>query len=228
VVLHNEETIVIGGIIGQDTSTGEYKVPLLGDIPLLGWLFKSSKNTEIKTNLFIFITPHIVENPAELASLYYQKRDVMEYVKKGSSAIPEFKFSYEPRPAHAVALSDLGFAKLQEKDYPQARQYFEQALKIDQNNPSALLNLGVVNEQEGNSAQAVELYQRVMALPPPEGVGTGEAQQLGITKQNAAERLQRLGVQPKPADQLPADQPQADQPQPSPVPADQTLEIPIE
>jgi general secretion pathway protein D len=197
VVLHNEETIVIGGIIGQDTSSGEYKVPLLGDLPLLGWLFKTRRDSEVKTNLFIFITPHIVENPAELASLYYQKRDVMEYVKKGSSAIPDFKFANEPQPGHGVALADIGFAKLQEKDYFRARQYFEQALKIDQNNPTALLNLGVVSEQEGNSARAVELYQRVLSLPPPEQEGGG-AQQFGAIKESAAGHLQRLGVKLQP------------------------------
>ncbi|HBI16152.1 MAG TPA: type II secretion system protein GspD [Desulfobulbaceae bacterium] len=224
VVLHNEETVVIGGIIGQDTSSGEYKVPLLGDIPLLGYLFKTKKDSETKTNLFIFITPHIVENPAELAGLYYQKRDVMEYVKKGSSAIPDFKYTYEPRSGHAVALADIGFAKLQEKDYLRARQYFEQALKIDQNNPTALLNLGYVNEQDGNSLQAVELYQRVMALPPPEGEGTVEAQQLGAMKQRAGENLQRLGVQ-----QQPADLPQGDQPpEPLTAPQNQTEEAPAE
>jgi general secretion pathway protein D len=223
VVLHNEETIVIGGIIGQDTSSGEYKVPLLGDIPLLGWMFKTKKDTEVKTNLFIFITPHIVENPAELASLYYQKRDVMEYVKKGSSAIPDFKYSYEPRPSHAVALTDIGFAKMQDKDYLRARQYFEQALKIDESNPAALLNLGVVNEQEGNSAQAVELYQRVLALPPPEGEGAGPPQQLDAMKATAAGHLQRLGVQ-----QLPADRPPAEIPPPAPPPADQRQEAPAE
>lgn len=223
VVLHNEETIVIGGIIGQDTSSGEYKVPLLGDIPLLGWMFKTRKDSETKTNLFIFITPHIVENPAELAGLYYQKRDVMEYVKKGSSAIPDFKYTYEPRPGHAVALADIGFAKMQDKDYLRARQYFEQALKIDQNNPAALLNLGIVNEQEGNSAQAVELYQRVMALPPPQGEGAGTPQQLDAMKASAAGHLQRLGVQ-----QLPADKPQAEIPPPAPASADQGQEAPAE
>ncbi|MHB8808840.1 MAG: type II secretion system secretin GspD [Desulfobulbaceae bacterium] len=214
VVLHNEETIVIGGIIGQDTSSGEYKVPLLGDIPVLGHLFKSSKNTEIKTNLFIFITPHIVENPAELASLYYQKRDVMEYVKKGSSAIPDFKFSYEPRPSHAAALADIGFSKMQEKDYGRAREYFEQALKIDKNNATALLNLGLVSEQEGNRGQAAELYQRIVDLAPPEGEGAGAAQQLNAVKETAAGHLQRLGVPPKPPVRPPADQAPPGQPPP--------------
>lgn len=217
VVLHNEETIVIGGIIGQDTSTGEYKVPLLGDIPLLGHLFKTNKNSEVKTNLFIFITPHIVENPAELASIYYQKRDVMEYVKKGSSAIPDFRFTYEPRPAHAAALTDIGFKKMQENDYHLARQYFEQALKIDDQNPSALLNLGLVNEQEGNRNGAAGLYQQILELPPPPEGTPVDVQQLDLMKETAAGHLRRLGVKPEPA---------GEQEQTPPPPANEEQEAP--
>lgn len=165
VVVHDRETVVIGGIVGQDNDSSDYKVPLLGDIPILGWLFKTRAERERRTNLFIFITPHIVENPAELAELYYKKRDVMEYVQKGSSAIPDYKFKSEPNPQHAIALSDLGFAKLQKNDYLRARQYFEQALKIDPNNPHALINMGVIYEHDGDLQKAAEMYQRVIDQP---------------------------------------------------------------
>ena len=65
VVVQNEQTVVIGGMIGQDSSNGEYKVPGLGDILILGWLFKSWGKAEKKTNLFIFITPHILQSTKE-------------------------------------------------------------------------------------------------------------------------------------------------------------------
>ena len=50
------------------------KVPILGDIPLLGWLFKTDSTTNNKTNMFIFITPHIVRNPAEIAAVTMKKK----------------------------------------------------------------------------------------------------------------------------------------------------------
>ncbi|HFQ88566.1 MAG TPA: type II secretion system protein GspD, partial [Desulfobulbus sp.] len=174
VVVHNEETVVIGGMIGQDTSSGEYKVPLLGDIPLLGWLFKTHTNSKEKTNLFIFITPHIVENPAEIARIYYRKRDVMEKVQKGSSNIPDRFFHRRPNPEHAMALTDIGSANLEKKEYGRAKEYFEQALKIDPNNPYALINLGVVYEHEGDRARARSLYQKVLELGPKKGGKGGE------------------------------------------------------
>jgi len=198
VVVHNEETVVIGGIIGQDTNYNEFKVPLLGDIPLLGWLFKSRADTKTKTNLFIFITPHIVENPAELASVYYQKRDLMEYVKKGSSAIADWKFEKEPNKNYAVALTDIGFDNLRKNDLERARQYFVQALKIYPEYPYAMLNLGVVDEKEGNVEQAAELYRKVIELPPPQPPEAGqpviEAKQLDELKQVAEDNLKKLEI----------------------------------
>lgn len=83
VVVKDQETIVIGGMMGDSTSEGVSKVPWLGDIPLLGWLFKSSAKTREKTNLYVFITPHIVRTQSEAAALYKDKREQMGTVVEG-------------------------------------------------------------------------------------------------------------------------------------------------
>lgn len=62
VLVGNGETLVIGGIFQQTLSRTVQKVPLLGDIPLLGWLFKSVSNDNTKREILVFITPHIVKN----------------------------------------------------------------------------------------------------------------------------------------------------------------------
>jgi general secretion pathway protein D len=172
VVVHNEQTVVIGGMIGQDTTKGDYKVPVLGDVPVLGWLFKSHSNKQEKTNLYIFITPHIVENPAEIADLYQKKRHNIEALHKEPGDIAD-QFFHPPatNAEQSVALSDIGFAKLQQNDLHRAREYFDQALKNDPNNAAALINLAAVCEREGKKAEAGELYRRVLALPPPKGEG---------------------------------------------------------
>ena len=77
VIINDGNTVVIGGIIGQDATEGEGKIPFLGDIPLLGWLFKTHNNTSTKTNMFIFITPRIIKNPADIAAVTLQKEDSM-------------------------------------------------------------------------------------------------------------------------------------------------------
>lgn len=144
-------------------------MPLLGDIPLLGWMFKSRGNTNEKTNLFIFITPRIVENPAELAELFHKKRETMEDVHRVPGDAADQVLRPVANPSHSVALSDIGFTKLQQNDLVRAREYFNQALKIDPDNAAALINLAALSEQEGKKAEAVSLYKRVLALPSPEG-----------------------------------------------------------
>ena len=54
------ETIVIAGLSRTDTTMIERKVPLLGDIPLLGWLFRWDSEVEQRTNILIFVTPHVM------------------------------------------------------------------------------------------------------------------------------------------------------------------------
>ena len=53
-------TIILGGIYEEDNSTAQYKVPLLGDIPLVGNLFRGTKRNNSKNELLIFITPRIM------------------------------------------------------------------------------------------------------------------------------------------------------------------------
>ena len=193
VVIHNEETVVIGGIIGQDTSSAEFKVPFLGDIPLLGWLFKTRGKSQQKTNMFIFITPHIIENQAQIAELYYNKRDVMEYIQPGSSEIPDRFFHKPKNPEHANALADIGFAKLQNKEFNQAKSYFDQALKINPDNPYALINLGIISEHEGDKVQAAEMYRQVLDLAGKGGSKDGAGQGVDSALQNVArENLKQL------------------------------------
>ncbi|MDR9468842.1 type IV pilus secretin PilQ [Marinospirillum sp.] len=62
VLANNGETIVIGGIFTSQTLEAEAKTPLLGDIPLLGWLFRRSFQSQEKVELLIFITPRMLNN----------------------------------------------------------------------------------------------------------------------------------------------------------------------
>ncbi len=65
-IVKDGQTIVISGILRDEDSELVRKIPLLGDIPILGEIFKSRETTSTKTELVIFITPHVVENPSEM------------------------------------------------------------------------------------------------------------------------------------------------------------------
>jgi general secretion pathway protein D len=70
-------TVVIGGLIRDDTTRIETKVPLIGDLPLVGALFKNQKDQSQKTNLLIFITPHVMSDQRALQEITETKRDEM-------------------------------------------------------------------------------------------------------------------------------------------------------
>jgi general secretion pathway protein D len=78
VVVKDRETMVIGGLIRDNVQSIENKVPFLGDIPILGWLFKYKTTSVDKVNLLIFITPYIIKNEDDAAEITRRKGDALE------------------------------------------------------------------------------------------------------------------------------------------------------
>ena len=66
VLVENGGTVVIGGVFTQDISDSTQKVPLLGDVPVVGWLFKNNVKSDTKSELLIFITPKIMKDAMNL------------------------------------------------------------------------------------------------------------------------------------------------------------------
>ncbi|MBI4838688.1 MAG: hypothetical protein HY806_06010 [Nitrospirae bacterium] len=73
VVVKDAQTVVIGGLIQEKDEETVAKTPLLGDIPLLGWLFKYKTMAKKKTNLLVFLTPHIVKESEQLSKITKEK-----------------------------------------------------------------------------------------------------------------------------------------------------------
>ena len=73
VTVKNGQTIVVSGLVQNRELESFKKIPLLGDIPILGWLFRNSTTRSEKSNLVIFLTPHIVHGANDLAAIYQAK-----------------------------------------------------------------------------------------------------------------------------------------------------------
>lgn len=80
VVVEHGQTAVVGGLVKDSLSETVRKIPLLGDIPVLGWLFKRTERTKSQTELLVFLTPQVVGTPAELADLSRQLRSEMQHL----------------------------------------------------------------------------------------------------------------------------------------------------
>ena len=106
-VVKDNETIVIGGLVGDSTEDDTYRIPLLGDIPYLGWLFKTHSTTREKTNMYVFLTPHIVRTKQDADKIYQEKRagmgEVVEGIIKLNEKILEQKQQSESKPAENKA-----------------------------------------------------------------------------------------------------------------------------
>ncbi len=77
VITPDSQTVVIGGLMGSTKAASESKVPFLGDIPVLGNLFKRKVTAAGKNELLIFLTPHIVQAPGQLAALTASEQNHM-------------------------------------------------------------------------------------------------------------------------------------------------------
>lgn len=84
VLVDDGQTLVLGGLIQDQVSKGEYKVPLLGDIPILGWLFRYETRKSSKTNLMIFIRPSVLRTAKASQSLSQDRYQSMSKLQVDS------------------------------------------------------------------------------------------------------------------------------------------------
>ena len=92
VVVRDNQTVVISGLMQEKGEEIITKVPLLGDIPYLGYLFKFKSLNKTKTNLVVFLTPHIIRDSADLAALSARKKtDFTREMSNSSEAVLKLK-----------------------------------------------------------------------------------------------------------------------------------------
>ena len=85
VLVDDGQIIVLGGLISDLTDGGVEKVPLLGDIPLIGYLFKYEKRKRVKTNLMVFLRPYVLRDANSATAL---TNDRYDFIRKNQAAFP--------------------------------------------------------------------------------------------------------------------------------------------
>lgn len=84
VVVEDNSTIVIGGLIDKSLNKTKTKVPCLGDIPVIRYLFSAKSDTDTRTNLYVFLTPHVVSTQAEAETMMRDKRSRIDTLREGN------------------------------------------------------------------------------------------------------------------------------------------------
>jgi general secretion pathway protein D len=72
-VVRDQQTVVIGGLVREAVQNGETKIPILGDIPVLGYLFKQTQKTKTKSNLLLVLTPYVIRSQDDLRAIFERK-----------------------------------------------------------------------------------------------------------------------------------------------------------
>jgi len=105
IILNDQETAVLGGLMHDEELDTVNKIPLLGDIPILGWLFSSREREKKKKNLIVFITPKIIKTAQDKADILRDQVDQrVEFIKtfmnnKDNSATEVQKILSQTPPA---------------------------------------------------------------------------------------------------------------------------------
>jgi general secretion pathway protein D len=120
VLAKSGETVIIGGLINEEVSETVQKVPLLGDIPFIGHLFKSTKSSTVKRNLMVFIRATIIRDDETMSSLSTRKYGLIREIQLGkregginlmpntnAPVLPEWGKSHEINPASFLSKEDL-------------------------------------------------------------------------------------------------------------------------
>jgi general secretion pathway protein D len=82
-VVRDAQTVVIGGLMRDEVVNNETKVPILGDIPLIGVLFRTNTRITQKTNLLLFLTPYIIRDSSDLRAIFERKmRERQEFIDR--------------------------------------------------------------------------------------------------------------------------------------------------
>jgi general secretion pathway protein D len=83
VVVDDQQTVVIGGLMRDTKQTTATKVPILGDLPVLGFLFRNSETRVQKTNLLLILTPYVIESQDDLRKVFTRKmRERQEFLDR--------------------------------------------------------------------------------------------------------------------------------------------------
>ncbi|MBW2731425.1 MAG: type II secretion system secretin GspD [Deltaproteobacteria bacterium] len=89
VVVRDQQTVVIGGMMQERQTNEVSKVPLLGDIPVLGYLFKYTTKSKVKTNLLIVLTPYVIRDQSDLRRIFKRKlKERREFIERYTSFKP--------------------------------------------------------------------------------------------------------------------------------------------
>ena len=110
VIAKDQETVVIGGIMQDRMVESVSKTPILGDIPLLGNLFRQQSRRKVKTNLLLFLTPYIIRESSDFRRIFERKmRERQEFVEQfyGASTTYDVAIDFQRKAGPLARMTQI-------------------------------------------------------------------------------------------------------------------------
>lgn len=168
IIVRDGQTIVIGGLFRDVVSSGRNQVPLLGDLPFVGALFRSTNDTSQREEVIILLTVHIIEEPEEA---------------EGEARAADVS---RKRYGARQGLQWISRARLAEDRYARAVQYY-----ADANSLEALYELNTVLELRPNYFEALRLKERIIHETAPDEAARMERIMMEIIEREEAPNWRR-------------------------------------
>jgi type II secretory pathway component GspD/PulD (secretin) len=153
IMVKDGRTIIIGGLFKEDLTSSDSQVPVVGDIPIIGAIFKKTKDANIRNELIILITPHIINDPEELASESEESKNDISRIVDGSRK----------------RISSISRVRIYEDSYAKAVEYY-----TNKEYDKALAKLNWIIGFRPNVIEAVELKEKILAEIQPDKYRTLE------------------------------------------------------
>jgi type IV pilus assembly protein PilQ len=168
IIVKDGQTIVIGGLFRDVVVTSRSQIPLLGDLPLIGGLFRGTNDSTTRQEVIILLTPHIIEEPEETNS----DARVDDVRRKRFGARDELQWA--------------GRARLVEDRYAEAARYY-----VEGDTEAAMKELAFVLELRPSYLEALRLKERIIAETTPDEVDMIERIMLDNVEREDSDKWQR-------------------------------------
>jgi type II secretory pathway component GspD/PulD (secretin) len=145
IIVKSGETIVIGGLFRDVITTTRSQVPLLGDIPLIGVMFRGTTDVNQREEVIVLLTTHIIDEPSDLEGI--ERADDVRRKRFGAKD----------------ELQDIGRSKMADDSYAKAARFY-----LEGNNESAMKQLKIALTLRPSYLEAIRLKERIIAESSPE------------------------------------------------------------
>jgi general secretion pathway protein D len=115
-VVQDGNTVVLGGLIDDSQGVADYRVPCLGDVPGMGLLFRSKATAREKSNLYVFLTPRVLQKPDEIEKISQRKREEIDSLSEDNIKLYDPKRSGDPATPPPIVHPQGAGAPIEQRD----------------------------------------------------------------------------------------------------------------